>query len=225
MRHVVSMLGLACGLAVSDAGPVVAQQLVMRAPEVTPAPATHQSAFMRVYGSTQPPYGFVRFCEDTPAECRGGPIEDSRFNATPDRLSQLDEINRSVNHAIQPVTDLENYGVNEYWTIPKNGKGDCEDYALMKRHELIAQGWPTGSLLMTVVRDEKGEGHAVLTARTLQGDFVLDNKNDDVKIWHKTGYDFVMRQSFLNPRVWISLDPAEGSAPAAIAGVQQKARR
>ena len=55
-------------------------------------------------------------------------------------------------------------------------KGDCEDYALLKRHTLIRKGWPVGSLLLTVVRDEKGEGHAVLTARTKQGDFILDNK-------------------------------------------------
>lgn len=220
MRHVVSVLTLACSLAASwGSGEARAQQatvqFAVRAPD-------NQSSFMRVYGATQPPYGFVRFCEETPDDCKADPIEESRFNATPERLSQLDDINRSVNRAIQPATDMELYGVTEYWTLPKNGKGDCEDYALLKRHMLIARGWPTGSLLMTVVRDEKGEGHAVLTARTAQGDYVLDNKTDEVKIWHKTGYDFVMRQSFLNPRVWISLDPTDGGAPAAIAGVKDK---
>jgi predicted transglutaminase-like cysteine proteinase len=64
---------------------------------------------------------------------------------------------------------------------------------------------------MTLVRDEKGEGHAVLTARTLQGDFILDNKIDEVKVWHRTRYDYVMRQSYLNVQIWMSLDPAEGS--------------
>ena len=90
-------------------------------------------------------------------------------------------------------------------------RGDCEDYALLKRKRLIARGWPESSLLMTVVRDEKGEGHAVLTARTLQGDFILDNKVDEVKVWHRTRYDYVMRQSYLNVQIWMSLDPAEGS--------------
>ena len=77
-------------------------------------------------------------------------------------------------------------------------------------------GWPASALLITVVRDERGEGHAVLTARTAQGDFILDNKTDEIKVWHRTRYDFVMRQSYLNPRVWMSLDPREMDTVAAI---------
>jgi predicted transglutaminase-like cysteine proteinase len=66
---------------------------------------------------------------------------------------------------------------------------------------------------MTVVRDEKGEGHAVLTVRTVQGDYILDNKVDEVRLWYKTPYSFVMRQSFINPKVWVSLDPLDGTTP------------
>ena len=110
-----------------------------------------------------------------------GPLEEQRFSATPARLSELDAINRSVNREIEPATDLEIYGQTEYWTIPTH-QGDCEDYALLKRKRLMARGWPASALLMTVVRDEKGEGHAVLTARTAQGDFILDNKVDEVKV-------------------------------------------
>lgn len=189
-----------------------------------PTPVRHTPdaalAFQRVYGPTQPPYGFVQFCDESPADCNSGTIQDVRFVAGPDRLAQLQEINRFVNRAIQPVTDLEHYGVTEYWTMPKDGKGDCEDYALLKRHMLVELGWPISSMLMTVVRDERGEGHAVLTARTAQGDFVLDNKVDEVKIWSKTPYTFVMRQSYLNPRAWISLDVNDGNAPTAISGVK-----
>lgn len=178
-------------------------------------------SFMRVFGSAQPPYGFVRLCDSQPDQCAPIGGYDQRFSASPDRLSELDDINRSVNRAIQPLTDLEIYGVNELWTIPRT-KGDCEDFALLKRHLLIQAGWPTSALLLTVVRDEKNEGHAVLTARTDQGDFILDNKLDDVKLWSQTPYRFVMRQSYLNPRVWVSLDPAEEASPAAIAGVQSQ---
>ena len=92
---------------------------------------------------------------------------------------------------------MEIYGQTEYWTIPTT-RGDCEDYALLKRKRLMARGWPASALLMTVVRDEKGEGHAVLTARTVQGDFILDNKVDEVKVWNRTRYEYVMRQSYLN---------------------------
>ena len=123
---------------------------------------------MRIFGPAQPPHGFVRFCEATPAECTSDHGQESRFDASAERLKELDEINRAVNKEIAPATDLEVYGVNEYWTLPRT-RGDCEDYALLKRHNLVAKGWPVSSVLMTVVRDEKGEGHAVLTARTVPG--------------------------------------------------------
>jgi predicted transglutaminase-like cysteine proteinase len=114
---------------------------------------------------------------------------------------------------------MELYGEADYWTIPTT-KGDCEDYVLLKRHRLIALGWPPSALLITVVRDERGEGHAVLTARTLQGDFILDNKTDEIKIWYRAPYRFVMRQSYLNPRVWMSLDPKERAPSMPLAGVR-----
>jgi len=90
----------------------------------------------------------------------------------------------------------------------------------LKQKVLIGRGWPSASLLLTVVRDEKGEGHAVLTARTSQGDFILDNKSDDVRLWTRSSYQFVMRQSYLDPKVWVSLDPQDGASPASLAGVQ-----
>ncbi len=177
------------------------------------------SAFMRIYGSTLPPFGFVKFCERTPSECRQGTLEEARFEAKGARMQQLDEINRSVNLAVEPATDLEVYGQTEYWTLP-GAKGDCEDYALLKRHMLMNRGWPASALLMTVVRDEKGEGHAILTVRTAQGDFILDNKTDDIKPWHKTPYAFVMRQSYIDPKVWVSLDPKDARSPALLSGVR-----
>jgi predicted transglutaminase-like cysteine proteinase len=180
----------------------------------------YASPFMRVFGLTQPPYGFVNFCERMPRECAQGSQEDQRFFASPARLAELDAVNRSVNHEIEPVTDLELYTMTDYWTIP-TARGDCEDYVLLKRKRLMELGWPASALLITVVRDERGEGHAVLTARTMQGDFVLDNKTDEIKVWHRTRYDFVMRQSYLNPRVWMSLDPREMDAALASAGVRR----
>ncbi len=181
--------------------------------------ATNSSPFMRVYGPVQPPYGYVRFCEAKPEECSAVGGEDRRFYPTPARLSELDEINRKINRAIQPATDDEIYGMSEHWTLPGR-RGDCEDYALLKRKILMQRGWPASALLLTVVRDEKGDGHAVLTARTALGDFLLDNKVDDVKLWNTTDYSYVMRQSYLNPRVWVALDPDQ-SSPRAMAGVRE----
>jgi predicted transglutaminase-like cysteine proteinase len=175
---------------------------------------------MRIYGNAQAPYGFVRFCDGHPDECQSSSnSNDARFVATPERLSELDEINRAVNKLIEPATDNEIYGVNELWTLPSD-RGDCEDFALLKRRLLMERGWPASSLLMTVVRDEKNEGHAILTARTTQGDFVLDNKNEEVRLWTQTPYHYVMRQSYINPRVWVSLDPSDAAASSSVAGVQ-----
>jgi predicted transglutaminase-like cysteine proteinase len=199
------------------AGSAVLPSLATANP-LAPREQDRTSPYMRVYGVSLPPYGFVDFCRRMPQECAQGPTEEQRFSATPDRLIELDRINRSVNHEIAPATDLEVYGVVEYWTIPTT-RGDCEDFALLKRQRLMQKGWPASALLMTVVRDDRGEGHAVLTARTVQGDFILDNKVDEVKIWHRTPYEYLMRQSYLNPQVWMSLDPKQANAPLPLAGV------
>ncbi|MFM1815609.1 MAG: hypothetical protein RLZ98_2304 [Pseudomonadota bacterium] len=164
------------------------------------------STFMRVFGPTPPPQGYVQFCAVHSKECARDTKPKRRFPATPALLSDLDEVNRIVNTTIAPATDREIYGVEELWTLPTT-KGDCEDYALLKRKILIARGWPASALLMTVVRDQQGEGHAVLTARTDQGDFILDNKEPAVKLWHETPYRFIMRQSYMDPGTWMSLDP------------------
>ena len=108
---------------------------------------------------------------------------------------------------------------------PTSGKGDCEDYALLKRQRLMQLGWPASALLMTVVFDERNEGHAVLTARTAEGDFILDNKTSTIKLWNQTPYAYVMRSSYLDPRVWMSLDPerAVPSVSVPVAGMHRVA--
>ena len=187
---------------------------------VHPEPrADPSSAFMQVYGSTEPPQAFVRFCEEYPEECAPTSRAEGRVPASPKLLTELDQVNGRINRSITAERDLKHYGIADYWTLPTDGKGDCEDYALLKQHELIRLGWPSSALLMTIVKDEKGEGHAVLTARTTAGDFILDNKVDEIRLWTKTPYRFLLRQSYLNPRVWMDLDPAHDETPLSIAGV------
>ncbi|MCZ7593542.1 transglutaminase-like cysteine peptidase [Hyphomicrobium sp.] len=190
-------------------------------PDKADGSSAQGSPFMRIFGPAQPPHGFVRFCEANPHECSSDHSQESRFDASVERLKELDEINRTVNREVAPATDLEVYGVNEYWTLPRT-RGDCEDYALQKRHNLIRKGWPVSALLLTVVRDEKGEGHAVLTARTVQGDYILDNKIEDVRVWSKTPYQFVMRQSYLNPKVWVALDTRQGPLATSLSGLENE---
>jgi predicted transglutaminase-like cysteine proteinase len=97
-------------------------------------------------------------------------------------------------------------------------RGDCEDYALLKRQILMTRGWPKSALLMTVVRDENGDGHAVLTVRTSEGDFIADNRNSEIVNWRKTPYEYVMRQSYLNQQNWMRLAPMGTSSTSSKLG-------
>ena len=86
-----------------------------------------------------------------------------------DRWRMVYQLNSYVNGKVKPVSDAELYGEEEHWAYPTTA-GDCEDYVLLKREVLMHLGLPEASLLITVVHDENGEGHAVLTVPTDGGD-------------------------------------------------------
>lgn len=168
--------------------------------------------FEQFFGDTLPPIGYVTFCQIHKRDCRLKGRFNDRIQLTPARLSELKRVNDQVNTAVVPVTDLEHYGKVDWWTYPVDGKGDCEDYALEKRRRLIVLGWPESTLLITVVRDQNNEGHAILTVRTDEGDFVLDNQLREILRWADTPYVFIKEQSQHNPLLWVSLVPPD-SAP------------
>ena len=185
-------------------------------------PGQHpQAANMEVFGSARAPIGYVQDCRQFPRECRA--VGRGRINMplTPARWQELDAVNRDVNLAVIPVTDQELYGTPELWTYP-NRYGDCEDYVLLKRLMLIRLGWAPESLLITVVWDENGEGHAILTVTTSEGDFVLDNRRDDILRWQHTGYTYEKRQSAQGRGQWVWL---RADRPAAVTGVGALGRR
>ncbi len=161
------------------------------------------------------PIGWVEFCAENPGECRGGATQARDIVMSQTTWKDLLRVNRWVNDTIKPMTDMEHWGVVEKWSLPTDGYGDCEDYVLLKRKMLIDAGWPREALLITVVRDKKGEGHAVLTVKSNKGEFILDNQNEEVVAWTETGYRFVKRQSQTDPNVWVSLgQPNSAVAPA-----------
>ncbi len=155
--------------------------------------------------ATRSPIGWVEFCADHPGECSGGASQPRDIVMTQTAWKDLLRVNRWANETVKPMTDMDHWGVIEKWSYPTDGYGDCEDYVLLKRKMLIDAGWPREALLVTVVRDKKGEGHAVLTVKTDKGEFVLDNQNEEVVAWTETGYRFVKRQSQADPNVWVSL--------------------
>ena len=125
----------------------------------------------------------------------------------------LKQVNDWVNHNIKPMTDVDHYGMIQWWRYPDDGAGACHSYALLKRRLLIKAGWPRQALLMTIVHEADGEGHAVLTVETDRGEFILDNLTDDILLWSKTPYRYYKRQSQDDPNVWVWLDDTHVDTP------------
>jgi predicted transglutaminase-like cysteine proteinase len=161
--------------------------------------------YIQVGDATRPPIGWVEFCVRYKGECNTRPSAPRDVVLTQKAWTDMIKVNNWANDNIQPVTDMDHWGVVEQWDYPDDGKGDCEDYVLLKRRMLMQAGWPREALLITVVRDKKGDGHAVLTVKTNRGEFILDNQESEILAWNKTGYKFVKRQSQSDPNVWVGL--------------------
>jgi predicted transglutaminase-like cysteine proteinase len=174
--------------------------------------------FASVGQETRAPIGWVEFCNENPQDCRSNTTAPRDIVLTQTAWKDLLRVNQWVNENVKPVTDMDHWGVVEKWSYPTDGYGDCEDYVLQKRKMLIDAGWPHEALLITVVRDKKGDGHAVLTVKTDKGEFILDNQNEDVVLWTETGYRFVKRQSQYDVNIWVSL----GEQRPAIAAVSAR---
>ncbi len=160
--------------------------------------------FAGEFGKTLPPVGFVQFCVANPADCKAKGGKNFKLAMSPERWNLIYQVNTYVNGKIAPVSDQDLYGEPERWAYPTDA-GDCEDYLLLKKRYLEGLGFPPEALLITVVLDEKNEGHAVLTVTTDGGDFILDNRRNDVLRWSDTNYTFLKRQSHSNPVQWVAL--------------------
>jgi predicted transglutaminase-like cysteine proteinase len=151
----------------------------------------------------------------------------------PSLVDKLQTINTSVNRSIAYETDRALYGKVDYWADPSEtlsrGKGDCEDFAILKIAALHEAGIPTNSMSLVVLRDRKrGFFHAVLAVSTTGGDFILDILNDRVS--RDTSYpDYQPLYSIADNNGWIhgysgtrgyasnsfnTVDVAPGTGPA-----------
>ena len=168
------------------------------------ADASSDQAYATEFGQARPPVGFVRFCAENPKECRDRNGRAKRIAMDPDRWNLLYQVNTYVNGKISPVSDMELYGEAERWAYPVDA-GDCEDYLLLKKRYLQGLGFSPEALLITVVLDENQQGHAILTVVTDKGDYILDNRSNDITRWKDKHYTFLKRQSQTNPRQWVAL--------------------
>ena len=154
---------------------------------------------------TLPPMAFTQFCLRYADQCkpqrmmfRGG-----RLHLTAGRWEDLKDVNGTVNSAIIPERNTEGLA-GEKWLI-NPGHGDCNDYAVTKRSELLARGWPARTLLLSEVVTSWGEHHLVLVVRTSGGDLVLDNMSAQIRPWARVPYQWVRIQTPKNPNYWASL--------------------
>ncbi|MHC2016891.1 transglutaminase-like cysteine peptidase [Methylobacterium sp. CM6247] len=202
LRRTIGRLSLVSGVAFASlaAVPDVASaQTLASLPNVPSAISTA--------GAARPISAWVTFCETYTAECAVNAAEPATITLTPGIWNTIVSVNRRVNKSIRAVTDMEQLGVADRWDLAESGAGDCEDFQLLKRKFLAEAGLPRRAMRMTVVIDEKGEGHAVLTLITDRGDLVLDNKTNNVLPWRQTGYTFIKRES-QSSMAWVSLGRA-----------------
>lgn len=166
-----------------------------------PFTAAAAESQMAVGGRTSQPIGHYEYCRKNLRDCSIVSRSTAPMKLTRARWKEIVEANVFANGTIEPVTDLDYYGTEEYWIAPQT-HGDCEDYVLLKRQYLMARGWPASALLVTVVKQPNGDGHAVLTVRTDRADYILDNLNDKILPWHQTVYTYLKRQAASHSGQW-----------------------
>jgi predicted transglutaminase-like cysteine proteinase len=155
---------------------------------------------------TLAPMAYTQFCIRYADQCREPKV---RFRAGPvhltaERWDDLTEVNKSVNGTITPEPNTEGLAAEKWLINPMNG--DCNDFAVTKRAELLAHGWPTRALLLSEVVTSWGEHHLILVVRTSAGDLLLDNLTPQIRPWSRAPYRWVRMQTPKNPNFWATLD-------------------
>ena len=197
-KAAMAVLTLAAGVLVSTAGEAA-------------------SRYMLTGAVTSQPIGHYEFCQKYKDECSIVSSNTLPAKVTAFGWSVIREVNADVNNGIMPMTDQDIFGKDEVWAYPTD-VGDCEDFVLEKRRELMKRGFSVSNLLITVVRKPDGEGHAVLTVRTADGDFILDNLDERVRLWSETPYRFMKRQADNNTGRWVKI---ENSTDVLVGAVDQ----
>jgi predicted transglutaminase-like cysteine proteinase len=158
------------------------------------------------------PMGYVRFCLRYVEDCkiRGRDFRRRTVSLTGKRWAELIQVNQQVNRDITAQSDLI-IGTQDWSVHPKMGA--CYDYAVTKRHDLLARGWPSSALLLSEVVTAAGEHHLVLVVRTTQGNVVLDNLDPNIWKAETVHYQWVRIQSKRNPKFWLAAAPEGWPSP------------
>ena len=172
-----------------------------------------------------PPMAHTKFCLRYKDDCevRGVDIQKRNVAMTVARLNELNSVNRQVNRDITPQPNLGGLAIEDWMVSPQ--AGECHDYAVTKRHELLARGWPSRALLLSEVVVPSGEHHLVLVVGMEDPDtaevvnLVLDNLNYNLRPVGLTPYRWLRMESPDNPRFWSTVSVPSRSHPATLVGL------
>lgn len=160
------------------------------------APHNDISARPIMHTAALTPFAMQVFCAKNPAQCAatGGA---NKVTVSSELIALLQQVNHRVNSSIVPRKDnADSWQMNTRY-------GDCEDYVLTKRAQLIRKGIPAGSLRIAFTHTRRGEAHAVLVVKTSSGDYVLDNLSNQVKTLRASGYN-IRTMSSADPTRWVA---------------------
>jgi predicted transglutaminase-like cysteine proteinase len=152
-------------------------------------------------GPALAPFQHVRFCLRYPADCKSEPADNERIELNAETAALLGRVNHHVNASIVPMAKSYGPNLGEGWTIGPE-MGDCNDYAVTKRHDLLEAGLPSKALRLSVVTTASGVGHLVLVVATTKGDIVLDNLTEVIRPWQNTDYRWLKIQSAADAKFW-----------------------
>jgi predicted transglutaminase-like cysteine proteinase len=171
-----------------------------RSPQETNYPSVVEAS------PTLAPFQHVRFCLRYPSECKTAADERDRIEFSTETSELLTRVNHSVNMSIRPVSKTYGSNLGDGWTIAPDD-GDCNDYAVTKRHELLESGLPSKALRLAVVKTASGIGHLVLVIATTRGDLVMDNLTEAIRPWQSSGYQWLKIQSAADAKFWYEVKP------------------
>lgn len=161
-----------------------------------------EKAFITSVAASPPPSGARQLCRNYSWACAS---KSSVSLTSGQEMKIIQRVNRQVNASTNEITDQSQYKTQERWALPTTRGGDCEDFALLKKRDLIRAGIDPRKLLIATVLDTRRNAHAVLVYRSASGDMVLDNLTNRIKPWAATRYLFLRMQDPRQPKRWVGV--------------------
>ncbi|MEX0319608.1 MAG: transglutaminase-like cysteine peptidase [Ruegeria sp.] len=161
-----------------------------------------EGQYLQASSSFPPPTGARTLCKTYSWACATSP---KKRISSAQELALVQSVNKRVNRTTRSVTDESQYRKADIWALPTARGGDCEDFALLKKRDLIKMGLDPKKLLIATVLDTRRNSHAVLVYRSGQGDLVLDNLTNSIKPWKATHYLFLRMQDPNRPKNWVGV--------------------